>query len=140
MSKDKLKEKLTIGRKGRLTEYESRDLPSSKTDWDVQEIETKSDPLIDSGTGKPIILRQFKFTLNPAIKVLPTKEQILTKQYLKDLNNILWAQDLELVMMPRVVISQKEILVIAPCQPRKGAIISGNPTPQLLQNVASRNL
>ena len=92
--------------------------------WYGKEDQTDTSLMHDKGTGENIVIRNFEFKLNPEIKVPPTKEQILTPEYIKHLQTLLWADSLRLVLEPRVVIDKEYIRIFAPCQARTGATIT----------------
>lgn len=104
--------------------------------WNGAQVETGEQRLDDPGTGKPIILRRFEFSYNPAIKYRPTKKDILTKDYLRFLDNRLWADELELIAEPRVVFGDTSFSVFVTCQAKKGSRIPDYAQDQLkpLQN------
>lgn len=99
--------------------------------WYGSEDETDKSLMHDTGKGEPIVIRHFEFKLNPTLERQPTKEEILTPEYIKHLSTLLWADSLRMVMEPRVVIDKETIKIFAPCQARTGA--SFNEEPKLLQ-------
>lgn len=91
--------------------------------WDdVSQIETEGVKIQDAQQGNAILIRQFKFVYSPTVKKKPTKAQILTKDYIKYLENVLWADNLELITEPRVHIHKSGFIVFAPCKPKRGNI------------------
>lgn len=88
--------------------------------WYGKEDRTDDKLMHDKGTGEPVMIRLFEFRLPPNIETLPTKEQILTPDYLKSLKVTLWGDGLRLVMEPRVVIDKESIKIFAPCQAATG--------------------
>ena len=107
----------------------------SEGSWVGQEIEFKSGPIEDTGTGQPIILRTFEFSIPPGVpkNLLPSKKQLLDFHRSKVIA-FLWKDELELVMEPKIVLSKKSLKfrIFATCQAKKGSLI--NQRPQLLQN------
>lgn len=99
------------------------DIPD-KDGWYAGNMETEHQRIDEPGTGKPIILRQFKYARNPAIKKKPTKDEILTPGYIKYLENGLWADNMEMIQDPKVVIDKKFITVFATCQAKRGNLIN----------------
>ena len=95
--------------------------------WYGREDQTEENLLHDESKGEPIVIRNFEFALNPDLKHKPTKEQILTPEYIKHLQTLLWADSLRLVLEPRVQITKDKILVSVPCQARTGATIMEQP-------------
>ena len=103
--------------KTNFTELEDTD----KYKWYAKEDQTNESTMHDSGTGTPVTIRLFEFKLQPNLETLPTKEQILTPEYLKHLKVQLWGDSLRLVMEPRVVIDTESIKIFAPCEPSAGS-------------------
>lgn len=99
--------------------------------WYGKEDQTDPSLMHDTGKGEPVVIRLFEFKFPPTLKELPTKEQILTVEYIKHLQTLLWADSLRLVMEPRVVIDKEGCKIFAPCQARAGA--SFIEEPKLLQ-------
>lgn len=94
-----------------------------KYDYYASSMEAEGQKIEDPGTGRPIIVRRFQFMYGPQHKGVPTKEQVLTPEYIKYLENFLWADNLEMVMHPRVVYEKGGFSVFATCQAKKGNII-----------------
>ena len=88
--------------------------------WYGKEDRTEEKSIHDKGKGEPVLIRLFEYRLPPTLEVLPTKEQILTPEYIKDLKVNLWADALRLVMEPRVFIDKESIKIFAPCQATTG--------------------
>lgn len=112
-------------------EFDAKDSPVKDIKWYGKEDQTEGSLMHDTGKGEAIIIRHFEFKLNPALKELPTAEQLLTPEYIKDLNIQLWADGFRLIMKPRVSITKDTVRVFAPCQPVSGATILEEP--KLLQ-------
>lgn len=94
----------------------------TKTDikWYGKEDQTSEQSIHDKGKGEPVLIRLFEFRLSPLLETLPTKEQILTPEYIKHLKVTLWSDGLRLLMEPRVVIDKESIKIFAPCQASMG--------------------
>ena len=101
--------------------------------WYGREDQTDTNLMHDTGKGEPIVIRNFEFKLDPSLTTPPTKEQILTPEYVKHLSTLLWADSLRLVMEPRVQITKDKILIFAPCQARTGS--SYSEAPRMLQEM-----
>lgn len=93
--------------------------------WYGATLETEKQDIRDPATGGAIILRQFKFAYAPWQKTKPKKKEILTQDYVKHLENILWADNMEMVTFPKVHFDKKGFTVFAACKPKKGNIIPG---------------
>lgn len=103
-----------------LTKERDEELKVGQHTWTGKEDKTGEKLLHDNGTGEKVLLRLFEFKLNPTLTVLPTKEQILTPEYLKQLRVQLWADGLRLVMEPEVRIDKESCKIFAPCVPSIG--------------------
>lgn len=112
-------------------EENAKDAPLSNIKWYGKETETDQEMMHDTGKGEPIVIRLFEFKFPPTLKTLPTKEEILTPEYLKHLNISLWADELRMVLEPRVSITKEGCKIFAPCKARTGANFVDNP--KLLQ-------
>ena len=124
----------------KLLEENVKGAPVKNVVWEGSEVETEQTRIEDSGTGKPIIMRHFDFRYPPALKGRPTKQQILTNDYKRYLNNMLWVDELELIQEPKVAFNERGFRIFAVCQPRKGSLIPGHaqgmvrPVQDYLQN------
>lgn len=95
---------------------------------DVSQIQTDGQQLIDPQSGEVCIIRKYDFRFHPLIaankELRPKKKDILTKDYIKHLENQLWADAWELhpdaTPNPRVVINADGFSVFAVCKPKKG--------------------
>lgn len=111
--------------------------------WSGQEVEAQSDPLVDKGQGRPIILRYFEFKANPEVFKIekPTKQQIFN-HHAQQIKISLWKDGLEPVeaVGPRVVISKKKdsYRIFVTCQAKLGVTIIE--TPQTLQDLTKQNV
>lgn len=94
-----------------------------KEGWYGSTMETEQQRIEDPASGKPVILRQFRFQYTPWQKKQPKKKEILTAGYIKHLENMLWADNLEMIMFPRVTFTKQGFSVFATCRPKKGNII-----------------
>lgn len=88
--------------------------------WYGKESQTEDSSIHDTGKGEAIVIRHFRFEFPPTLVVLPTKEQLLTPEYLRDLKTQLWADALRVVMEPRVNITKTGCDVFVPCQATSG--------------------
>lgn len=121
--------------KGILTEYNSS--LGGDVKWEAEQGMVTSDPLKDNGEGKAVIVRSFEFRFPPGMKGLPTKEQILTPEYIKHLEVRLWADEIEMIAAPRVTINSTGFFVFATCQVKKGSILPYNAKPKQLQEITN---
>lgn len=114
-----------------LTEENAIDSPVENIKWYGREDQTAEALMHDTGKGEPVVIRMIEFKFPPTIETLPTKDDILTPQYMKHLQTELWSDDLRLVMEPRVVIEKEGCKIFAPCKARTG--VSFLEEPKLLQ-------
>ena len=103
-----------------LVEEKAEDLGIGEHKWYGKEDRTDEKLMHDKGVGEPVLIRLFEFKLAPNTEKLPTKEEILTPEYIRHLRASLWADALRLVMEPRVVIDKESIKIFAPCQATMG--------------------
>ena len=103
-----------------LVEENAIDSPVKDIKWYGKEDQTEEKSIHDKGKGEPVLIRLFEFRLSPLLETLPTKEQILTPEYIKHLQVQLWSDGLRLIMEPRVVIDKESIKIFAPCQATMG--------------------
>lgn len=89
-------------------------------DWYGQSLESDKIDLADEGKGNAIILRPFVYKMRPDLKQKPTKDEIITPQYLKYLEAQLWGDGLRMVMEPRVVFEKDKFTVFVAAEPRPG--------------------
>ena len=103
-----------------LVEENAVNSPVEDIKWYGKSDQTDEKLMHDSGKGEPVLIRLFEFRLSPTIETLPTKEQVLTPEYIKHLKTLLWADGLRLLMEPRLVIDKESIKIFAPCQASMG--------------------
>lgn len=114
-----------------LVKDKDEDVGVGEHNWYGKEDRTQDNLMHDKGAGEPVVIRLFEFKTQPGLEKLPTKEQILTPDYLRQLRVQLWGDSLRLVMEPRVVIDNESIKIFAPCQASTGSNFLE--TPKLLQ-------
>lgn len=88
--------------------------------WYGSTMETEKQRIEDPATGRPVILRQFRYQYNPWQKTQPKKNDLLTKDFITHLENRLWADNMEMIQFPKVTFTKKGFSVWATCQPKKG--------------------
>lgn len=107
--------------------------------WEGQELEVKSDPLVDAGTGKPLVIRIFDFKLNPALKrkEFPKNKQDVFNSHARQIKDFLWKDGLVARedVSPRVQFSKKEMKyrIFVLCEARYGMM--WNDKPKTLQEL-----
>lgn len=110
--------------------------------WEGQDIEVKSDPLIDNENSGALILRSFYYKANPVTmkEQKPTKQKIFNS-HLKQIEAMLWGDGLTpfTPIEPRIIVSKKrdEYKIFIACVPKKGVML--NETPLTLQQITKQN-
>lgn len=103
-----------------------------KYGWFGQEVEVHSDPLIDSGSGKPVIIRMFEFAANPEIlkQEKPTKQQLFDN-HAAQIRSFLWRDGLQPYegVSPKVSTSKKreKYRIFVACEPKPGVVLLERP-------------
>ena len=92
--------------------------------WYGKEDQTDTNLMHDKGTGDTIVMRFFPYKMNPELKTPPTKEQILTPDYVKHLKVLLWADGLRTVTEPTVKIDKDSYTIGVACQAANGQVIT----------------
>lgn len=100
-------------------DLEDKELKASHR-WFGKEDQTEDKSIHDKGKGEPIVIRQFEFKFRPDLEKLPTKEELLTPDYMKNIKTQLWADGLRLVLEPRVAITKEGCNIFVPCQATTG--------------------
>ena len=103
-----------------LVQEKDVDLGIGEHKWYGKEDQTEDKSIHDKGKGEPVLIRLFEYRFPPTLEVLPTKEQILTPEYIKQIKVQLWGDGLRLIMEPRVFIDKESCKVFAPCQSTTG--------------------
>lgn len=118
------------------------DNTEEKTDWYAQQVEAKSDPMMDKGIGDAIILRTFDFEANPvSFKQLKPTKQDLFNSHAQQIKMFLWQDGLEPIdiIKPTIVISKKKdgYRIFVGCKPKAGVALMEKP--QTLQDIMKHN-
>ena len=93
---------------------------NSDIKWYGKEDRTEEKSIHDKGKGEPVVIRLFEFKFRPDLERLPTKEELLTPEYIKQLNTLLWADALRMVLEPRVEIKKEGCKIFVPCRATTG--------------------
>jgi hypothetical protein len=91
--------------------------------WYGSTMETERHDIKDPAQGQPVILRQLRFQYAPWQKTKPKVKDILTPDYIKYLENLLWADNLEMIQLPKVTFHKKGFRIFLTCKAKKGNII-----------------
>ena len=105
--------------------------------WHAEELSVDSQPLVDSGTGKPLIIRQFDFTFQAKLKQRPTKQQLFNEAWplirpLIKYDGLVASTDVD----PRVLVGRKGYKIILLCEPKFGVMVADKP--RTLQQVLKK--
>lgn len=85
----------------KVLEKDAQDSPVKDIDWTGSEVGTDEVPLIDSGTGKKLFLRQFAFTVPPNDE-RPSDEELLAYNKSKVMA-FLWKDELQYAGVMKIV-------------------------------------
>lgn len=134
--------KRKILNKTTFVEKDAKNAPVKDITWEATQAQTDGEQIADWGSGKPTILRRFEFKFPPGFKGKPKKKDILTEGYIKHLENRLWADELEMVVEPKVAFTEGGFSVFATCQAKRGSLIPRYAQDQLipLQDKLQRKL
>lgn len=112
--------------------------------WHGREVSTSADEgvqMVDSGVGKPYILRTFEFAIDPMVNEKMKKEkQVVDKQMLfnshwPQIRILLWGDGLVANedVPPRIVVGKKSYRIFVLCEPKFRTMVADKP--QTLQEV-----
>ena len=90
--------------------------------WEGREVAVKGEPLLDSGTGKKLYIRNFEFARNPEYKGRQLTAQEVFNWHWKELERFLWGDGLIPFkeMAPRVIQKGSKYVITIVCEPRFG--------------------
>lgn len=115
------------------------ELKGTEGTWHGREIQTDtadSTPMVDGGTGKPYILRQFEFAINPQVnkelkdKKIKVSRQELFNTHWPQIRTSLWSDGLvaSTDVEPRVLVGKKAYKIILLCEPKLRTMVAERPT------------
>lgn len=102
---------------------------SGEGDWYGQEASARSQPLVDSGTGIPVIMRFFEFKANTEVlkKGKPDKQELFNS-HAQQIKIMLWADGLQPfeAIEPRIILSKKKdsYRIMVGCIPKNGVALT----------------
>lgn len=91
-------------------------------DWYGSSIETSASdntPMVDSGTGRTLILRVFEFAINPKEKERPNKQDLFNSHW-PQLRIMLWGDGLvaNQDVPPKVIVGRRRYRIFILCEPK----------------------
>ena len=114
--------------------------------WEALKIATDGVPMVDAGTGKPLVLRTFEFKLD--YKKLKEAEdrhvqidkQMIFNSHWPQIKNLIWADGLvaSTDVDPRVVIGKTRYRIFILCEPKFRVVLADKPTD--LQTIFKKRL
>ncbi len=122
---------------GAVMPTKESEMDIDKDQWYGQEVSANSDPLVDSGTGTPIIMRFFEFEANPEMfKHKPTNQELFNA-HSQQIRMMLWGDGLEPFqgIEPKIIRSKNKpsYRIMITCIPKKGVAVTD--TSQTLQQI-----
>lgn len=94
------------------------------------DLQTEGAPIIDTGTGKNVVIREFTYKMNPQLKDMPDR-QALFNAHAKQISTLLWGDGLRPLenISPRVIINIKDHFykIYVPCEGRLGNVFVDKP-------------
>lgn len=113
--------------------------------WDAFKIATDGVPMVDAGTGKPLILRVFEFKIDyNKLKQLEEKgiqmdKQLIFNSHWPQIRSTIWGDGLvaSTDVDPRVVIGKTRYRIFLLCEPKFRVMIADKPTD--LQSIFKKN-
>lgn len=107
-------------------------------DYYGAKLEAEPTPLVDPGVGKPVVIREFSFKMNPEVKLPPSKQELFNAHAFQ-IKTLLWGDGLVPYegASPRVTIDKRKrsyrIIIVA--EPRLNTTVIE--TPQSLTKMLS---
>lgn len=114
-----------------VLEKDAIDSPVKDIKWYGKKDQTDYSSIHDTGKGDAVVIRLFEYKFPPTLEVIPTREQLLTPEYLKDIKTRLWADGLRTVLEPRTDITKEGCKIFVPCVATTGNSLIEEP--KLLQ-------
>ena len=102
--------------------------------WTGQEVETKSDPLHDPGSGSKVIVRQFEYSWNPTLKDKPSKQEVFNL-HAREIRNFLWRDGLRIIesVPPKIMYGEAGYRIFITCEGQGAVLESARNLNELLQ-------
>lgn len=90
--------------------------------WEGREVAVKGEPLVDSGTGQKLYIRNFQFSRNPAYKGRQLSNQEIFNWHWKEIERFMWGDGLIPYKgaEPRVSHKGDKYIITIVCEPRFG--------------------
>lgn len=117
------------------------ELKNKDTGWHGATIETPTTPMVDSGTGRPLVLRPFRFAKKEDVwaKMTPSNQELFNFHW-PQMKAMIWGDGLvaNTDVAPRVVIQKKAYTIFVLCEPRFRQMMIDKP--RTLQEILKDNL
>ena len=86
--------------------------------WTGQEVTANSDPVLDPGSGRKIVVRQFEYAWNPEMKDKPSKQEVFNL-HAREIRNFLWRDGLRIIdtEAPRMIVNEQGYRIFITCEP-----------------------
>jgi hypothetical protein len=115
-------------------------------DGSAYELKTQGTPMVDSGTGRPLILEVFEYFINPIrVKELEERKIVISKQEIFDghwpqIRALIWSKGLvaSTDVEPRIVIGKRKYRIFILCEPKFRTVLKDKP--QTLQQIFQKPL
>jgi hypothetical protein len=105
--------------------------------WEGQELGVTSDPLIDAGTGKFVLIRKFDYALKPGLKKKeqPKNKQEIFNAHTRQIREFIWKDGMTIRedVPPRVILGKKGYMIFVTCEAKSG--VMWNDKAQTLQEI-----
>lgn len=109
-----------------------------KFDWYGQQVQTGAEDgvqMVDSGTGKPHILRSFEYAIDPVVNQkmikdkIPVDKQMIFNSHWPQIRVMLWGDGLVANedITPRVVMGPKSYRIFVLCEPKLRTMVADKP-------------
>ena len=98
------------------------------SEWFGSQIQTEATPMIDSGIGRPLILRTFEFAIKPNQQRKVTKQELFNAHW-PYIRTLIWSDGLvaNTDVEPRVVVGKKRYRIFILCEPKFRTLVADKP-------------
>ena len=115
------------------------------SNWDAFKVATDGVPMVNDGSGKPLILRVFEYGIDPvkvkeiAEKKIVVNQQQIFNQHWAQIKSLIWSDGLvaSTDVPPRVVMGKTRYRIFILCEPKFRVMVADRP--KTLQEVFDKN-